>query len=38
VRTWLKHLAFSALGPDGLVALLLRLGPHGAGLMRSRAA
>jgi anaerobic selenocysteine-containing dehydrogenase len=33
VRTWLKHLAFSALGPDGLVALLLRLGPHGAGLM-----
>jgi anaerobic selenocysteine-containing dehydrogenase len=33
VRSWLKHLAFSALGPDGLVALLLRLGPHGAGIV-----
>ena len=33
VRSWLKHRLFSALGPDGLVALLLRLGPRGAGLV-----
>ncbi len=31
--SWLRQRAFSALGPDGLVALLLRFGPHGAGLV-----
>jgi anaerobic selenocysteine-containing dehydrogenase len=31
--TWLRHRAFSALGPDGLVALLLRFGPRGKGLV-----
>jgi anaerobic selenocysteine-containing dehydrogenase len=32
LRSWLRHRAFSALGPDGLVSLLLRFGPHGPGL------
>jgi anaerobic selenocysteine-containing dehydrogenase len=32
VRAWLRQRALSALGPDGLVALLLRFGPRGAGL------
>ncbi len=31
LRSWLRHRVFSALGPDGLVALLLRFGPRGAG-------
>ena len=31
--SWLRHRVFSALGPDGLVALLLRFGPRGAGLV-----
>jgi len=31
-RAWLRHRVLSALGPDGLVALLLRFGPRGAGL------
>ena len=31
-RAWLRHRVVSALGPDGLVALLLRFGPRGAGL------
>ena len=33
LRSWLRHRALSALGPDGLVALLLRFGPRGAGLV-----
>ena len=33
LRTWLRHRAFSTLGPDGLVALLLRFGPRGAGFV-----
>jgi len=33
VRSWLKHRVLSALGPDSLIALLLRLGPHGAGFV-----
>ncbi len=33
VRSWLKHRVLSALGPDGLVALMLRLGPRGAGFI-----
>jgi anaerobic selenocysteine-containing dehydrogenase len=33
LRSWLRHRVFSALGPDGLVALLLRFGPRGAGLV-----
>ena len=33
LRSWLTHRVFSALGPDGLVALLLRFGPRGAGFV-----
>jgi anaerobic selenocysteine-containing dehydrogenase len=33
LRSWLRHRVFSALGPDGLVALLLRFGPRGAGFV-----
>jgi len=33
VRSWLTQRVLSALGPDGLVALLLRFGPRGAGLL-----
>ena len=33
LRSWLRHRVFSALGPDGVVALLLRFGPRGAGLV-----
>ena len=33
LRSWLRHRVFSALGPDGLVALLLRFGPRGAGFL-----
>jgi len=36
LRSWLRHRAFSALGPDGLVGLLMRFGPHGAGLVPFR--
>jgi anaerobic selenocysteine-containing dehydrogenase len=32
-KAWLKHRFYAALGPDGLLALLLRLGPHGAGFL-----
>ena len=33
VRSWLTQRVLSALGPDGLVALLLRFGPRGAGFV-----
>jgi anaerobic selenocysteine-containing dehydrogenase len=36
LRSWLQHRALAALGPDGLLALLLRRGPHGAGLLPFR--
>jgi anaerobic selenocysteine-containing dehydrogenase len=32
-RPWIKRRFYSALGPDGMVALLLRRGPHGAGFL-----
>jgi len=34
---WLRRRLFSAMGPDGLVSLLLRFGPYGAGLLPFRA-
>jgi len=33
---WLKHGFLRALGPDGIIRLLLRLGPHGPGLIPFR--
>jgi anaerobic selenocysteine-containing dehydrogenase len=32
-RSWFKQRFYSVLGPDGIVALLLRIGPHGAGFI-----
>ncbi len=33
LRSWLKRRFYSVLGPDGMLALLLRQGPHGAGFV-----
>jgi anaerobic selenocysteine-containing dehydrogenase len=33
LKVWLKHRLYSLLGPDGILALLLRAGPHGAGFI-----
>ncbi len=35
-RSWLKHRFYSSLGPDGILALFLRRGPYGAGLLPFR--
>ena len=32
-KVWLKRRFYSVLGPDGILALLLRFGPHGAGFV-----
>jgi anaerobic selenocysteine-containing dehydrogenase len=36
LRARLKRMALRALGPEGMIALLLRLGPHGAGFVPFR--